>query len=337
MIRRKRSCTNEILTPTTVNDVNKKLKSKTPVRSLTFEKFLDESPHELIMQLKGLLRRCDFISVASTNKRVRTRLLAYIFDQVKCSWHELLESWQHGNIVCAPISHPELIEGIRITSFCSKNEWTFPFHVLFDTDVSKNSMVNLRRLSMLSSGSTNFFKYCEYAPNLKQLCLKAVKSSSVFSLEHIRNFNALEELVLSDFHLEDFEETANPQIKIKSLKLNNCSWCYPFNLESFGKDTLRSLSLTYSNSFIVSERFKFFLSSPSFTNLNKLSIRNNEKSLELTISLKIMNLIRAMPTLEVLLLAGNIYNEALNMTVKSSSSSQSNVVAVNHVKVLYSS
>lgn len=315
----------------------KRTKVNNHSRAAKFEQFIDRAPHEIILQLKCLVSRQDIISLASTSKRVRERLLPYLFDRVKCSWPELLSSWRNPNGVCAPIEHPELIEGIRITSFCSKNEWTFPFHVLFSPDPSTNPMGRLESLSMLSSGSTNFFKYCGLVLNLKTLSITAVKSSSVFSLEHVKQFPSLQELRLVGFHIEDAEAEANPRSNLGCLKLENCTWCYPFNLESFGKDKIHTLHLKYSNSFIVSERFKHLLSSPSFTNLRELSIVNDEKSLELTISLKIMNLIHAMPSLETLILSGNIYNEALNGHASSGSSNHTSIVALNNVKVFYSS
>ncbi|CUS25107.1 LAQU0S27e00254g1_1 [Lachancea quebecensis] len=338
LVERKRGCDKERLKLQTDSDVNaiKRTKVDTPSKVAKFEKFIDKVPHEIILQLKCLLTRRDVISLASTSKRVRKRLLPYVFDRVKCSWLELLSSWHNSNGVCAPIGHPELVEGIRITSFCSKNEWTFQFHMLFSSDPSVNPMLRLECLSMLSSGSTNFFKYCGVASNLKKLSLKAVKNSSVFSLEHIKQFPSLQELNLTGFHIEDSEVEVDTCAELGCLKLENCTWCYPFNLESFGKDKINTLHLKYSNSFIVSERFKHLLNFPSFTNLRELSIINNEKSLELTISLKIMNLIHAMPTLETLILSGNIYNEALNGHA-SSRSQRTSIVALNNVKVFYSS
>ncbi|SCU99456.1 LAME_0G03246g1_1 [Lachancea meyersii CBS 8951] len=300
-----------------------------------FAQFMDNAPHEVVLQITELLERKDLLKLASTSKQLRNQLLPYIFDKVKCSWHDLLHDWKSPCGVCAPISCPQLVETMRISTSCSKNEWAFPFHVLFDP---VTRMINLKSLELPTSGSTNFFKYCNTVPFLLSLRVDAERSDSEFSLEHIQNFPALQELALSNFRIEDYESTTTDLCpNLKSVTLINCTWSYPFSLESFGKDKITVLHLIYSSSFIISERFRHFLSCPGFTRLEELWIVNNENNLRLTISVQIMTLIRAMPSLKVLKLAGNVYNEALIRATGPKSPNHTNVVAVQDVKILYSS
>ncbi|SCU96903.1 LADA_0H03356g1_1 [Lachancea dasiensis] len=316
--------------------VARKPKRMKPTQAVShLEAFLSTTSHEMIMQIVRLLDRRDLIYLSCSNKRVRSRILPYIFDEVKCSWRQLMHEWKTKTRgVCAPIEHPELVQHLRISSPCSKNEWAFPFHVLFDKD---SAMVNLISLTLPTSGSANFFKYCNSTTRLLRLRLDAERSDSSFSLEHVRVFPALRDLTLSNFRIDPQENEEEDQCPdLKTFTLINCTWCYPFNLENLGRDKITSLHLVYSNSFIISERFKYFLSHPRFNNLTELSILNNEKNLRLTMSLKIMTLIRAMPTLKVLKLAGNIHNETLSRAAHSNNPNRTEVMAVQDVKVLYS-
>lgn len=301
------------------------------------ELFLSNAPHELIIQILAHLSRNDIICLASTSKSIRKALLPYIFDQVKCAWHDMLASWKQPDGTSVPIQNPELIEKLRITSVCSKNEWTFPFHELFSADKSINKMKNLRSLELPTSGSTNFLKYCQRTTNLNSLDLHAIKGESIFSLEHVKSFPSLTRLKLTNYHIDDFDEDPNICPHLQMLQLENCTWCYPFNLENFGKNKITTLNLTYSTAFIMSERFRSFLTSPGFTKLEELTIVNSERNLKLTISLQIMNLINAMPSLKVVKLAGNIYNETLNNFTAFDLDNCINYVALNDVKVFYSS
>ncbi|CEP64395.1 uncharacterized protein LALA0_S11e03114g [Lachancea lanzarotensis] len=300
-----------------------------------FVKFVDEAPHELILQLTYMLDRKDVLALSSTNKMLRKRLRPYVFDQVKCSWHELTHCWKLTSDVHVPIRCPELVETMRISTSCSNSEWAFPFHVLFDHE---SCMTNINSLVLPTSGSTNFFKYCKKAPRLLKLRIVADRNDSEFSLEHMQNFPALRELSLSNFHIEDHEITEFDLCPdLKTVTLTNCTWSYPFNIEKLGKDKISALHLIYSNSFIMSERFRYFLSYPGFTNLEELSVVNNENNLRLTISVQIMALIKAIPSLKTLKLTGNIYNEALIRARESKAPSHTNIVAVHDVKVFYSS
>ncbi|RKP28859.1 hypothetical protein METBISCDRAFT_28715, partial [Metschnikowia bicuspidata] len=57
------------------------------------------------------------------------------------------------------------------------------------------------------------------------------------------------------------DETA-PLVRLRTLKLDNCSWEYPFNLASFNQNnTLRTLRVFYShdNTFVLLERYEDYL------------------------------------------------------------------------------
>ncbi|SCU95945.1 LAFA_0G03334g1_1 [Lachancea sp. 'fantastica'] len=321
------------------NEVNKLIKcsitTPKPMQERKFTNFVNEAPHELICAILILLDRKDTIALASTSKTMRNRLRPYVFDQIKCSWHDLTNYWNFSDNLQAPIKCPALVETMRISLSCSKNEWAFPFHVLFDHN---SPLTNLKSLVLPTSGSTNFFKYCQEAPRLLKLRITADRNNSEFSLEHIRNFPELQELALSNFHIEDHEDAEFDTCpRLKNIALTNCTWSYPFNIENLGKDKITTLHLIYSNSFIMSERFRYFLSCPGFTNLEELSVVNYENNLRLTISVQIMALIKAIPTLKKLKLTGNISDEALLRPTESRDPSHTNVVAVQDVKIFYSS
>ncbi|BAO37770.1 F-box domain [Kluyveromyces marxianus] len=294
--------------------------------------FLQTIPHEVLVTILNQISNKEKISLATTCKTVRHILMPYIFANVKCPWEQLLDepNWP----LDPSIQH--LIESLRITTSCSKNEWTYPFQKLFSNS-EINKLRNLRSLHINSSGSTSFFKYCDVAENLKELSVTTTKERSLFSLEHVRPFKNLEYLNVSNFQIDDFVEDGALCPKLESLRLNNCSWEYPFEIENFGRNKIRSLSLEYSNSFIISERFRDFLTHPGFTSLESLEITNTETNLKLTISLEIMKLIKNIPTLRVLKLKGNIYNETLNNFTKIDVENCMNYIALDNVKVFYCS
>lgn len=296
--------------------------------------FFTELPHELMLMVVEQVPRNDLISLSLTCRAVRSALLPYLFCSVRSSWESLVSSWNHRSL---PVGHPELVEKLRITTHCSKNEWTFPFHELFSASAGENRLVNLCSLELPSSGSTSFFKYCDVGANLTTLTIHALRPSSCFSLEHVKPFANLRELSLAGFEIEEFDESGSLCPKLRNLRLRDCTWCYPFELENFGRDRITKLSLSYSNSFVMSERFRLFLSSPGFTRLEELSITNSERNMKLTVSLHVMALIGSIPTLRVLKLKGNIYNETLNDFTNFDADNYISYVALNNVKVFYSS
>ncbi|CDO92803.1 unnamed protein product [Kluyveromyces dobzhanskii CBS 2104] len=302
------------------------------VVSLSFERFLDTIPHEVLIMLLDETSNRDRISLASTSKAVRLVLRPYIFSRIKCPWELLLdaENWLLDTTTLS------LVESLRISTSCSKNEWTYPFNELF-TATKNRGFDNLRSLNLQSSGSTSFFKYCDVGANLRKLVINTTKEKSLFSLNHVRPFVNLESLDVSNFQIDDFEDEPELCPRLHNLKLTNCTWEYPFVIENFGRNKIVTLSLHYSNSFIISERFRVFLSQPGFNRLESMEITNTERNLKLTISLEIMKLIKAIPTLRILKLKGNIYNETLNNFTKIDFDNCMNYLAFDNVKVFYSS
>ncbi|SCV00819.1 LAMI_0G07492g1_1 [Lachancea mirantina] len=306
-------------------------------QSLKLDSFLQRTPHEIILKILEHLCHEDMKSLVLANKRIRWTLLPYFFEKVKIGWEELLDTWQDCGALTVPISDAQLIEKLRITTACSKNEWTFPFERLFSHDAAESRMSNLRSLQLTTSGSTSFFKYCNTADKLKELKVAAQKKSSIFSMCHVRCLPSLRHLELADFHIETFDEDSTVCPLLTSLQLENCTWCFPFNLESFGKDKVTSLRLTYSDSFVASERFRKFLSDPGFTRLQELCITNNERNLKLTLSVQVITLIKKITTLKVLKLVGNVYNETLNQFTQHDLANCIHCANSRDVKVLYSS
>lgn len=299
---------------------------------LNFEKFLENIPHEVLLMLLDEITSKDRISLSCTSKAIRLVLRPYVFSSAKSPWEELLDV-DHWSVDSTILN---LIESLRISTSCSKNEWTYPFHELFTCSTNRG-LDNLSSLQLQSSGSTSFFKYCNVGTNLRRLVINTTKEKSLFSLNHVRPFVNLETLEVSNFQIDDFEDEPDLCPYLKDLKLTNCTWEYPFMIENFGRHKIVTLSLHYSNSFIISERFRVFLLKPGFTRLESLEITNTERNLKLTISLEIMKLIQAIPTLRILKLKGNIYNETLNNFTKVDFDNCMKYLALDNVKVFYSS
>lgn len=297
------------------------------VKKCNFTVFLLNIPHELVLLILELISRGDLIELASTSKVIRCVLEPYLFSHIKTSWCDLLSIWNDQGKP-AGISKPSLIEKLRLTTCCSQNEWTFPFAELLKG--------NLTRLELCTSGSTNFFKYTSEGCQLRVLQVHAVKPGSVFNLEHLVPFARLQKLLLHDFEIEAFDENDWCPY-LSTLELDDCTWRYPFQLENFGRDKIDTLSLRYTNHFVMSERFRMFLNRPHFRRLRHLSITNREKNLKLTLSVHIMKLIESIPTLRTLELRGNIYNETLNNFTSSDWENCISYVGVRDVKVFYSS
>ncbi|QLL31285.1 hypothetical protein HG536_0B01470 [Torulaspora globosa] len=295
-------------------------------------RFFEGLPHEIVIRILSLISRRDLIALSSANHGLRRLFLPYLFAYTKVSWDDLISNWNKHQKPF-PIGVSQLIESLRLTGCCSKSEWTFPFAELY----SSPRLPNLKSLAMPTSGSTNFFKYSSKGSHLRRLKITATKPGSVFNLEHLRPFEQLKKLSLQDYEIESFDEDPSCCRLLDSLELINCSWCYPFELENFGRCKIQKIELCYSNAFIISERFKMFLSSPNFENLNHLSITNHASNLKLTLSVQVVKLIESNPTLVTLKLNGNIYDETLQQFTASDIDNCINHVALNNVKIFYSS
>ncbi|QLQ78798.1 hypothetical protein HG537_0B01460 [Torulaspora globosa] len=295
-------------------------------------RFFESLPHEIVIRILCLISRRDLIAVSSASRELRRIFLPYLFAYTKVCWNDLISNWNKHQKPF-PIEALQLVESLRLTGCCSKNEWTFPFAELY----SSPRLPNLNSLVIPTSGSTNFFKYSSEGSHLQKLRITATKPGSVFSLEHLRPFEQLKKLSLQDYEIESFDEDPSCCRFLDSLELINCSWCYPFELENFGRSKIHKIELCYSNAFIISERFKMFLSDPDFENLNHLSITNNASNLKLTLSVQAVKLIESNPSLVTLKLSGNIHDETLQQFTASDIDNCINHVALNNVKIFYSS
>ncbi|QLG70208.1 hypothetical protein HG535_0A01460 [Zygotorulaspora mrakii] len=312
--------------------------SQSPASTRKIQKFyvslvlFELLPHELILHILRYISRTDLIILASTSKRIRSVLQPYLFANTKVSWRDLMNNWE---LCKMPViaRDPYVIERLRLVDSCSKNEWTFPFAELF----SSSRLPNLKSLTLETAGSSSFFKYSAVGSRLEKLSIHTVRPGSIFNLEHVSPFAALKHLTLTNFEIETFEENDSWCPNLSTLSLENCTWCYPFQLENFGREKITSLFLKYSNAFIISERFKMFLNNPNFTKLHHISITNNETNLKLTLSVHIMNLIESIPTLKTVELIGNIYNETIHNFTTYDLDNCTNYLALNNVKIFYSS
>ncbi|KAH3899758.1 uncharacterized protein SCDLUD_004046 [Saccharomycodes ludwigii] len=292
--------------------------------------FLSIIPAEVLFLIFKLLSKKDIVSWSSLSKYTRIKFSPYVFANIKLSWDFLLQ-YNVKNLKC---TSPYFLyaKNVRITDICASHEWTFQFSTLFEHDFP-----NLRSLELTTGGSTHFFKYHFNCDNFTSLNLKASTSNLVFSQEHLINFRNLKELELHNYEIEFFEENKQICPHLSIIALNNCNWSYPFELKNFGSTKIKSLSLKYSNSFILSERFRLFLTNPGLMKLETLSIINVEKNLKLTLSVQLTHLIKMIPTLKKLVFLGNIYNETLCTFSKHDLDNCLNYIALNDVKVFYSS
>lgn len=293
--------------------------------------FIEILPHEIIIRILDLLTRVDLIALSQASRALRRVFMPYLLAHAKISWKDLVANWaQYRTLV--PIDSTHLIESVRLINCCSKNEWTFPFADLF----SSVKLPNLKSLELPTSGSTSFLKYSSTGSHLVSLKVCSKKPGSVFSLEHVKPFDSLKQLTLQDYEIQAFEENTEWCPNLSTLELIDCSWCYPFQLENFGHKKITKLKLDYSSAFIISERFKMFLNNPNFDNLNHLEITNSASNLKLTLSVHIMRLIESIPALKTLKLEGNVYNETLQNFTSSDLDNCLKFVALNDVKVFYS-
>lgn len=320
-----------------VNRMKRVRTAQPPLKINKFQKrehlteFLERLPHELTLHILRQLTRADLIALSEVSRALRRVFLPYLFAHTKISWKDLVANWADSRTP-VPIDATHLIESVRMTDCCSKNEWTFPLADLF----SAPRLPNLKSLELPTSGSTSFLKYSVSGSHLQVLKLSAVKAGSVFSLEHVKPFNSLKQLTLQDYEIETFDEEPKWCPSLSTLELRDCSWCYPFQLENFGHEKIKKLILNYSSAFIISERFKMFLNNPNFDSLSQLEITNSASNLKLTLSVQIMRLIESIPTLKTLKLEGNVYNETLQNFTSSDLDNCLTFVALNNVKVFYS-
>ena len=81
----------------------------------------------------------------------------------------------------------------------------------------------------------------------------------MFHLVHLDKFSNLHTLYLHRYNFRwGYDDETAPLVRLQTLKLDKCSWEYPFNLASFNQNnTLRTLRVIYShdNTFVLLEQY----------------------------------------------------------------------------------
>ncbi|KAH3663420.1 hypothetical protein WICMUC_005946 [Wickerhamomyces mucosus] len=251
-------------------------------------------PHEIIKIIFTELQNTDLIQLSQVNKLMRSFITPYLFNEISLSWNMIFNIDQ--------FKYKENVEKIRIFQNNLQNEWNFKFCEFFCT------FNNLVEIELLTSQSSNFMKYNQLCPSLERLRIKTITAESTFGLDHLNLIVGLKYLQLEGFCLSFEKEDVKEHLyNIKRLKLIDCSWNYPFELEFFDKDNIESLEIIYNNQchFFLSERFKEFLKkfSVTFKEIKHMRIDNYA---EFKLNLSNMNLYQNKKMLKKLELFGNI-------------------------------
>ncbi|CCH43180.1 hypothetical protein BN7_2727 [Wickerhamomyces ciferrii] len=228
-------------------------------------------PYEIIIKILPLITKSDLINLGLSCSKFHDFLKPYIYQSITLSWKDLI-LLEQGKLGIQRIN--KFVEVLNINEYDIKKEWNFNYNSL--TEV----FGNLRKLKMNISNSSNFLKYLNKdVMGLKELELKSMSfESNLFNINHLIKFKDLKRLKLTGFVI-DFDDK---DTKIQYLELQDCFWNYPFNLEFF--TGVRELILNYSNQFILSERFRFFIMNPVLPKLESLYIQNHNPQLKLHIT-----------------------------------------------------
>lgn len=215
---------------------------------------LIDLPDDILEQILLLVPRLDVIVLSTLDNQLRARLAKFVFREVKCTWNELSER---------KFSYPvHLIRSIRITDANSFDEYLKDKLLAL---LRKTSWPCLRSLSVNTMSLLYWLRYntCTNLRELK-LYLDASKSVKIFQVSHVENFQGLECLELHKYHFNWDDDDPN-LVKIRHLKLFDCTWEYPFTLSAFNRHhSLHTLGVTYTrdNPFTLLERFVTFLQAP---------------------------------------------------------------------------
>ncbi|GMM35711.1 hypothetical protein DASC09_030360 [Saccharomycopsis crataegensis] len=274
-------------------------------------------PNELLSFIFSRLSPRDIINLSLVNKKHRKCLLPFVFRSVTMCWEEIEKFTKAFNLRAPTVDYStpsynlsttrlvSLVTSLSIIEANNKLEW----HLFNHLDLIITKLSNINDLSIKISSASFCLKYFAFKDSIKSLTLETDKINSLFNLEHLNQFSSIENLTLKNFRFvnfkngtnenEDYEDATSDFEKahheklfhlpcITNLSLINCSWDYPFNLNQFVykspaslDHSLSSIILSYSeeNSFLLSERFKHYLSNPiispslqSFT----LDLKNNK-------------------------------------------------------------
>lgn len=243
-------------------------------------------PRELVERIVKELSLEDLKNLSLCSRRYHDVLQAYVFKSIKCSWEQIDE------VVTLLLSKRKYVYRLIVynKSKDSFGEWNINLLEKFDL-FNKLDHIEVNLLN-----STNCLKYQRKFPNhVRQITLTTSSKKSIFSLYHIKNYENLEKLSLTNFKIiRDLEEPVELRLNLRELKIFNCHWDWPFELNFYSN--LITLELVYdiTNPFILGERFKDFLSENTrLENLRYLKIEisdSHDRNLYFYPSLNLVNL-----------------------------------------------
>lgn len=233
----------------------------------------------------------------------------FLMSRIRVSWDQLI-AWHKGS---EPLfRYRDFVQTMTISPANSYNEYQMD---TFGQLLSPERFPHLRQVLVNSNNSSYWLKYnkCSHIHQLSLYSDNPAAGVKTFHLSHADRFSGLTEIVLHDYHFNwTEEEERGSLLALKSLKLHNCTWEYPFGLASFNmRNSLRELVLTYTsnNAFILLERFLNFLADPFSNHLDSLesltigfiSVTPQKRLLTLQI---LASLLLAFPSLSHLHLSG---------------------------------
>ncbi|ODQ80290.1 hypothetical protein BABINDRAFT_161252 [Babjeviella inositovora NRRL Y-12698] len=226
-----------------------------------FGHFIADFPNEIIHHILRYLSQTDLINLSSSTKTFRGRFLSLVFAKIKVHWHDLdAASSSERNLSLFP--HTAYARKIRFLDSSPGPEWNLNLGThLFQLAPSANEL----EFRLLNSSS--WLKYKDVDIPITMITLANINQSPalhkhLFDLNHLRNFTQLTDVTLRGFNVRwrDLDDNVTP--RVKTLKLVDCTWEYPFTMTQFDPHhSLQKLTVSYThnNSFVLSERFQDFL------------------------------------------------------------------------------
>ncbi|RCK57982.1 hypothetical protein Cantr_06538 [Candida viswanathii] len=237
-------------------------------------------PTEILDIIFSHLTKQDIINLSTLDYDFRKNLIPVVLLEVLFTWKQII---QRSDDFFEKYKY--LIQQVRISDSNSLHEWNY--------DVFTELLIrlpNLKRLLIHSQSSSNWLKYRQH-DNLEQLTLYCVNhnvglfspmNNKFFSLDHVANFKMLKRLELHNYRFYRDLARSYPVLIIEDIALINCSWDFPFEISQLNyNENIRRLTLRNSgnDSFIVSERYRYFLESEVLKSLEELEISITEGKL----------------------------------------------------------
>lgn len=262
--------------------------------------FLINIPNELLDLITSEINRKEIIALSTINRVHRNLLYLNIFKDIKLKWKEI-------EIFLEQFKQLDIVKSIRI--ICDLNnekeanngEWNVSFKKLFELCNNLNEL----KIELLTSGRCLKYKDdfdVEFSDKIENITLisnsksnnGSVNDKAMFELTQLQRFHRIKKLILKGFtvskdtyfypkikeDMSDYNKRSldGKLIELKELKLVNCAWEYPVNLNDVflpeypipGNTSLNmnknckieKLGLYYSNEYIqftACERFKNFI------------------------------------------------------------------------------